>query len=112
MKAKLDPFQKAAAESSFPNTLVVAGAGAGKTRVLIERIAQLVMHRKVHPTEIMALTFTRKAAQEMRKRLFERIGARAGGVRLGTIHALALQYVRMYGELLGYRSFNLSIYGP
>ena len=109
---KLDPQQMSAVNTPWPMTMVVAGAGAGKTRVLIERIAHLVENCKVQPNEIIAMTFTRKAAAQMKERLEARLGPRAHGVIVGTIHSLALKYIRLFGENLGLRYQNISIYGP
>ena len=108
----LDLQQLAAVKSPHPNTLVIAGAGSGKTRVLVERIAYLIKHRKTSPTEILAITFTRKAAGEMTRRLEKRLGARdAHRLRIGTIHAVALRYIRMWGDSLGFRPSTVTVYG-
>jgi len=108
----LDFQQTAAVMSPHRNTLVLAGAGSGKTRVLVERIAHLIHVKKVSPYEIMALTFTRKAANEMAERLKVRIGKEAHHVKVGTIHALALKFIRMYGDALGIRPGSVTVYGP
>ena len=73
--------------------LVLAGAGTGKTRVLTHRIAMLI-ESGVAPEEILALTFTRKAAAEMNERVFKLVGETAKGTRVGTFHSLALEIVR------------------
>ena len=76
----LDHQQQSAVKTTSPRALILAGAGSGKTRVLIERIAWLIETQKVSPTEIMAFSFTRKASGEIRDRLKERIGGvMAGG---------------------------------
>jgi len=106
----LDPQQKEAVETSSPNALVLSGAGSGKTRVLVERIAWLIEHRKVSPYEILCLTFTRKAAGEMKARLEDRIGRKAHGVTMGTIHAVALGFLKRFGEFAGLRGKNLTVY--
>jgi superfamily I DNA/RNA helicase len=111
-KSDLDVAQLSAVLTPFQNTMVVAGAGSGKTRVLVERVAHLVETERAHPAEIMAVTFTRKAAREMRERLQVRLGHRANKVIIGTFHALALSYIKRFPEELGLRSWNLSIYGP
>jgi DNA helicase-2/ATP-dependent DNA helicase PcrA len=107
----LDLQQCAAVKSPHKNTLVIAGAGSGKTRVLVERIAHLIEKRGVSPSEIMAITFTRKASAEMLRRLEERIGHDAYRIRIGTIHAIALRYVRMFGQTLGIRPMTVTVYG-
>ncbi len=107
----LDPQQKAAVETDSQHALVLAGAGSGKTRVLIERIAELVERRKVSPYEIMAFTFTRKAAGEIKSRLVERIGNQAYHCHLGTMHALALSMVKRFGEKIGLRPSQVTVYG-
>jgi DNA helicase-2/ATP-dependent DNA helicase PcrA len=104
----LDPQQRAAVLSPHRNTLVLAGAGSGKTRVLVSRIIHLIKHERVSPYEIMALTFTRKAANEMQQRIRREYGAVP--VKVGTIHALALKFIRMYGDSIGYRPNRMTVY--
>lgn len=88
--------------------LVLAGAGSGKTRVITERIAALV-ERDVPEHAITAVTFTNKAAKEMRERLHQRLGDRAKGLRICTFHALGLAMVREHAELVG-RKANVSVF--
>jgi superfamily I DNA/RNA helicase len=107
----IDPQQKAAVETDSRRALVLAGAGSGKTHTLVERIAYLIENQKVSPYEIMAFTFTRKAAGELKSRLVERIGSQAYHVATGTIHALALQMIHRFGELIGLRQTNVTVYG-
>ena len=109
-RAMLDPDQLAAVTTKAGRALVLAGAGSGKTRVLTERIAYLIEECKASPSEIVAVTFTRKAAAEMRERLLKRIGNKAYGVTMGTMHALALVQLRRFGELLGLRPDNITVY--
>ena len=109
-RTMLDPDQFAAVTTDARRALVLAGAGSGKTRVLTERIAYLIEECKASPSEIVAVTFTRKAAAEMRERLLKRIGTRAYGVTMGTMHALALVQLRRFGELLGLRPDNITVY--
>ncbi len=109
-RAALDPDQLAAVTTDAPRALVLAGAGSGKTRVLTERIAYLIEECHASPSEIVAVTFTRKAAAEMRERLVKRIGNKAYGVTMGTMHALALVQLRRFGELLGLRPDNITVY--
>ena len=109
-RAALDPDQLAAVTTDARRALVLAGAGSGKTRVLTERIAYLIEECHASPSEIVAVTFTRKAAAEMRERLVKRIGNKAYGVTMGTMHALALVQLRRFGELLGLRPDNITVY--
>jgi uncharacterized protein (TIGR00375 family) len=81
--------------------LIVAGPGTGKTRTLVERIARLVHSRAAAPDEITAITFTRKAATELRERLAKLLGARAGGVSVQTFHALGLDLLRAHAAAAG-----------
>ena len=108
---KLDEQQHAAVYTESPRALVLAGAGSGKTRVLIERIAHLVEDKKVSPTEILALTFTRKAAGEMRTRLEARLGNVANRISIGTIHATALRLLHRFGDLIGMKPKSITVYG-
>ncbi len=87
--------------------LVLAGAGSGKTRVITERIAALI-EREVPPQAITAVTFTNKAAKEMRERLQQRLGERAKELRICTFHALGLAMVREHAPLVGRKS-NVSV---
>jgi len=109
-RAALDPDQLATVTTDARRALVLAGAGSGKTRVLTERIAYLIEECHASPSEIVAVTFTRKAAAEMRERLVKRIGSNAYGVTMGTMHALALVQLRRFGELLGLRPNNITVY--
>ena len=106
----LDFQQQQAIETESWRAMVIAGAGSGKTRVLTERIAHLVENCKVSPSEILAMTFTRKAAGEMQSRLEERIGNSAFGLSLGTMHALALRMINRFGEVIGLKSRKVTIY--
>ena len=107
----LDTQQQTAIKTTSPRALVLAGAGSGKTKVLIERIAWLIETQKVSPTEIMAFSFTRKASGEIRDRLKERIGGKANGVQMGTMHGLALEFIHRFGEAIGLRPANVTVYG-
>ncbi len=84
--------------------LVLAGAGTGKTRVLTTRLAHILGSRRAFPGEILAVTFTNKAAREMRGRLEAMIGDAADGVWLGTFHALAARILRRHAETVGLRA--------
>jgi len=81
--------------------LVVAGAGSGKTRTVVYRIAHLIAARGVHPAEILAVTFTNKAADELKSRLKTLVGPRAGDLWTATFHSAALRVLRVYGERVG-----------
>jgi len=106
----LDSQQKAAVETGSKKALVLAGAGSGKTRVLIERIAHLVENKKVSPYEILAFTFTRKAAGEVKSRSEERIGNQANRITMGTMHAIALKLIKRFGEIIGTKTKNVTVY--
>jgi DNA helicase II / ATP-dependent DNA helicase PcrA len=84
--------------------LVLAGAGTGKTRVLTTRLAHILAIRRAFPGELLAVTFTNKAAREMRERLEAMIGHASEGVWLGTFHALAARILRRHAEAVGLKS--------
>ena len=84
--------------------LVLAGAGTGKTRVLTTRLAHILATGRAFPGEMLAVTFTNKAAREMRERLEAMIGHAADGVWLGTFHALAARILRRHAEAVGLKS--------
>src|SRR6266404_8827422 len=84
--------------------LVLAGAGTGKTRVLTTRLAHILATGRAYPGEVLAVTFTNKAAREMKERLEAMIGRAADGVWLGTFHALAARILRRHAEAVGLRS--------
>jgi len=107
----LDAQQKEAVVTSSTRALILAGAGSGKTRVLVERIAHLIENEHVSPYEILAFTFTRKAAGEMKNRLLERIGTQAHHITMGTMHSIALQLIKRFGEFLGMKPKNVTVYG-
>ena len=88
--------------------LVLAGAGSGKTRVLTSRIAYLVEEKGVRPSSILAITFTNKAANEMRVRLSDMVEG-SESMWICTIHSMCVRILRMYAERLGYNK-NFSIY--
>src|ERR1700679_3439664 len=81
--------------------LVLAGAGTGKTRVLTTRLAHILATRRAWPSQLMAVTFTNKAATEMRERLGRMIGESAEGMWLGTFHAIAARILRRHAEAVG-----------
>jgi DNA helicase-2/ATP-dependent DNA helicase PcrA len=101
----LNPEQRAAVEATEGPVLVLAGAGTGKTRVLTTRLAHILTSGKARPWELLAVTFTNKAAREMRHRITDMIGASAEGLRwLGTFHSVAAQILRRHAELVGLKS--------
>jgi DNA helicase-2/ATP-dependent DNA helicase PcrA len=93
---KLNPNQQVAVSAGLGNLLVLAGAGSGKTRVLIQRISWLVSELGQNPAAILAVTFTNKAASEMRQRLHALLPAHAGMVWVGTFHGLAHKILRTH----------------
>lgn len=102
--AELDDKQHAAATAPDGSVLVRAGAGTGKTRTLVARIQHLIRDRKVAPWEIMAVTFTRKAAREIRERVALVMGESvAAALSIGTFHGLSAKIVRRNAPILGMR---------
>jgi superfamily I DNA/RNA helicase len=99
--AGLNPVQREAVEALDGPVLVLAGAGTGKTRVLTTRLAHLLMTRRATPYQILAVTFTNKAAREMRERVTALTGVPTEGWWLGTFHALAARILRRHAELVG-----------
>src|SRR4051795_6496587 len=108
-----DPQRAAVVHAGAP-LLVVAGAGSGKTRVLTRRIAWLISERKAHPGSILAITFTNKAAAEMRERVMDLVGPRARIMWVSTFHSACVRILRKEITALndgdvGYKS-SFSIY--
>ena len=99
--AALNAEQRAAVEAVEGPVLVLAGAGTGKTRVLTTRLAHILHQGKAFPGEILAVTFTNKAAREMIERVSRLIGRPAEGLWLGTFHAMAARILRRHAELVG-----------
>ena len=101
----LNPEQRDAVEAIEGPVLVLAGAGTGKTRVLTTRLAHILATGRARPWELLAVTFTNKAAREMRERITHIIGPAAEGLRwLGTFHSVAAQILRRHAELVGLKS--------
>jgi len=107
--ANLNPAQREAVLHTEGPLLVIAGAGSGKTRVLTHRVAHLISAVGVKPNEILAITFTNKAAGEMRERLTNMLGPLARAIWILTFHAACGRMLRAEAERLGYRS-NFTIY--
>ena len=101
----LNPEQRLAVETTEGPVLVLAGAGTGKTRVLTTRLAHILATGGAKPWELLVVTFTNKAAREMRERITHLIGPSAEGLRwLGTFHSVAAQILRRHAELVGLKS--------
>ncbi|MET7762273.1 DNA helicase PcrA [Streptomyces sp. NPDC005393] len=101
--------QRAAVEHTGAPLLIVAGAGSGKTRVLTHRIAYLLGARGVHPGQILAITFTNKAAGEMKERVEQLVGPRANAMWVSTFHSACVRILRRESKKLGFTS-SFSIY--
>ncbi len=105
----LNPEQKRAVLAENGHVLVLAGAGSGKTRVLTERIAYLILEKKVSPERILAFTFTNKAAGEMRARVQKAVAGRKLPFWVGTFHATGLKILRREAKHLGFEN-NFAIF--
>jgi DNA helicase-2/ATP-dependent DNA helicase PcrA len=103
--ADLNPEQRAAVEALDGPVLVLAGAGTGKTRVLTSRIAHIVCTGRARASQILAVTFTNKAAREMKERIGTLVGGAVEGMPwLGTFHAIGVKILRRHAELVGLKS--------
>ena len=100
----LNEAQRRAVECTEGPVLVLAGAGTGKTRVLTTRLAHILESRLAHPSETLAVTFTNKAAREMRERVERLLGRSVEGWHLGTFHAVAARILRRHAECVGLKS--------
>jgi DNA helicase II / ATP-dependent DNA helicase PcrA len=107
--ATLNPAQREAVSHFEGPILVLAGAGSGKTRVLTTRIARLIEHHGVDPSHILAVTFTNKAAGEMRERIAKLLGEPPAGMWVGTFHAIGARMLRREARLVG-RTASFTIY--
>ncbi len=102
---KLNPEQRAAVEALDGPVLVLAGAGTGKTRVLTTRIAHILAMHRAYPSQILAVTFTNKAAREMKERIGKLVGGAVEGMPwLGTFHSIGVKILRRHAELVGLKS--------
>ncbi len=107
----LNAQQQQAVHTDARRVLVLAGPGAGKTRVITERVRHLVRDRGCSGHDILLLTFTRRAAAEMQSRITEAVGEReTRKMWIGTFHAVCLRILREYGEKLGYKPASLTVY--
>src|SRR6201997_1275841 len=103
--AGLNPEQRLAVETLEGPVLVLAGAGTGKTRVLTTRIAHILTLGRARPAEILAVTFTNKAAREMKARVAAMVGAAVEGMPwLGTFHSIGVKILRRHAELVGLKT--------
>src|SRR6187401_2935487 len=100
----MNPAQRRAIEHGLGPLLILAGAGSGKTRVLVHRIARLLEEGLAQPYEILAVTFTNKAARELIARCGEEVGEAAADVWAGTFHGIAARILRRHCDRLGYPS--------
>src|SRR4051812_44255557 len=107
--SELNPIQQQAAKATEGPMLILAGAGSGKTRVLTYKVAYLIAEKKVPAENILIVTFTNKAAGEMRDRILKLMSGTIGGIPLmGTFHSICAKILRKDGYLLGLkRSFTI-----
>ena len=104
----LNPEQLAAVKHDRGPLLILAGAGSGKTRVLTHRIAYLISERNVSPYQILAITFTNKAAKEMKERVEKTVGEQSQNIWVSTFHSTCVRILRRFIESLGYdRNFTI-----
>ncbi|MEJ2240430.1 MAG: UvrD-helicase domain-containing protein, partial [Gemmatimonadales bacterium] len=104
LEVKLNEAQRQAVEHSGGPILVLAGAGSGKTRVLTTRLAHLVRNGKTGPSRILAVTFTNRAAGEMRSRVAQLLGRDPAGLWIGTFHAICARLLRREAPRVGFTS--------
>lgn len=105
---ELNEEQRKAAQKIEGPILILAGAGSGKTRTVTYRIAHMVKEKGISPFNILALTFTNKAAAEMKERVEQLVGDEAGNLVVSTFHSFAVRLLKTYSERIGYgRNFNI-----
>lgn len=105
---KLNEKQRQAVLQTTGPVLIAAGAGSGKTRVLTHRIAYLIEHENVNPWNILAITFTNKAANEMKERVYQLVGSQAESIWVATFHAMCARILRREAQWIGYeRNFTI-----
>jgi len=100
--AHLDEAQRLAAQHTNGPAMIIAGAGSGKTRVLTYRLAYLIAEKRADPFQLLALTFTNKAAREMKNRIEALIGSEGKNITLGTFHSVFLKILKVEGHQIGY----------
>lgn len=98
---KLNDAQRESVKKTEGAILILAGAGTGKTSVLTTRIAYILSKNLAFPSQILAVTFTNKAAKEMKERIYELVGSQSDGLWLGTFHSISLRILRKYSNLIG-----------
>ena len=99
---ELNPRQREAVEKTEGPCLVIAGAGSGKTKVLTYKISYLMKEKYIKPWNILAITFTNKAANEMKERVEALVGDAINDIWLGTFHSICVRILRRYIDRLGY----------
>ena len=104
----LNNKQKEAVSISTGPLLIIAGAGSGKTKVLTTKVAHLILDENVNPENILAITFTNKAAKEMKERILDMVGMIAYQIQISTFHSFGLSILKKYYDKLGY-SKNFTI---
>ncbi len=104
LEVKLNPAQREAVEHTGGPLMVLAGAGSGKTRVLTTRLAHLVHHGRISPSRVLAVTFTNRAAGEMRSRVGQLLGRDPAGLWIGTFHSICARLLRREAPRVGFTS--------
>ncbi len=107
VKNDLNPEQRKAVKHKNGPLVVIAGAGSGKTRVITARITQLLLEEDLHPAQLVALTFTNKAANEMKERIIKFVGKKSGIPFIGTFHSYCLYLLKTNTHLLPFDTFSI-----